>query len=210
MKKLLYLMIAVVGNALGTALMSETELGMTAWGSGVKNFSNTFNLTLGVGFIILSVFFYIAANVIRRRVDVMEFLQSFLFLFTFGLLTDLFIMYLPQLSELQIIFRILVNTFGLLILLFSIALHLRVYLAVHPMDVFLSVIQHRLNSVSKGTYLVYIIAFSLAIIFGLWNGHIVGIGIGTINTLIGSGLIMDFFDKKVVLKWFVKGNEKVN
>ena len=54
MRKLGYLSIAVVGNALGTALMAETNLGMTAWGSGSLNFSNYFNISLGFGFVILS------------------------------------------------------------------------------------------------------------------------------------------------------------
>jgi uncharacterized membrane protein YczE len=203
MKKLLYLIIAVIGNALGTALMSETRLGMTAWGSGVKNFSYFFNISLGVGFVILSIFFNVLANIIRRKINVMEFIQSFLFLFTFGFLTDFFIALLPSLGDFSLLIRLCINTLGLIILLFSIALHLRVNLAVHPMDVFLSVIQKKLNSVSKGTYFVYAIAFSIAILFGVLNHQILGIGIGTINTLLLSGIIMDFFDKKIVLRWFL-------
>jgi len=204
MKKMLYLVISVIGNALGTAFMSETRLGMTAWGCGVKNFAHYFNLSIGVGFIVLSVFFYIAANIIRKKIDIIEMVQSFLFLFTFGFLTDLFILLMPNLNELNFGLRLILNVVGLLILLFSIALHLRVYIAVHPMDVFLRVIQEKMRSIAKGTYLVYFIAFSIAIIFGSLNREIVGIGIGTINTLILSGVIMNYFDSKVVMRWFIK------
>ena len=83
MKKVLYLVIAVVGNALGTAFMAETNLGMTAWGAGSLNFAKYFDLSLGTGFIILSVFFYLTATIIRRKFILIEMIQSFLFLFSF-------------------------------------------------------------------------------------------------------------------------------
>jgi len=204
MKNVLYLIIAVVGNALGTAFMSETNLGMTAWGAGSLNFAKYFDLSLGTGFIILSVFFYLTATIIRRKFILIEMIQSFLFLFSFGFLTDFFIYFMPNLDNLNIFSRGVLNVFGMSILFFSIALHLRVYIAVHPMDVFLSVVQGKLRSVSKGTYLVYFIAFSVGVLFGLLNNGIVGFGFGTINTLLFSGVIMDFFDRKVVTKYFVK------
>ena len=199
MKKIGFLTIAVIGNALGTALMAETELGMTAWGSGALNLSNFFDISLGLGFVCLSILFYIIAITIRKEFIFNEFLMSFAFLFAFGVFTDIFILLLPELIQLSFVVRIMLNLFGLLILLFAIALHLRVNLAVHPMDVFLSVMHKQFKNVAIGTYFVYFIGFAVAIIFGLLHGVIEGVGIGTVNTLLLSGIIMKYYDNKLRL-----------
>jgi len=201
MRKVWYLVIAITGNALGTALMEETDLGMTAWGSAARNFSNYFDISLGMGFIILSVFFYVLATCIRREFILNEMIQSTIFLLSFSFLSDFFIYLIPSLSNLNDFFRLLINIFGMLILMFSIAVHIRVHIAVHPMDVFLYVMQKKLKSISIGTYLSYFMGFLIAVVFGLLHRHIDAIGVGTMITLISSGYVMHFYNKYILDKW---------
>ena len=195
-----YLLIAIIGNALGTALMEQTNIGMTAWGSSALNTANFLGITLGNGFIVLSVFFYIVALLIARKVDFLAMFLSFVFLFSFAYLTDFFLLLVPDFSTLPYIIRIIINLFGLLILLFSIAVHLRINIAVHPMDVFLRVVQQK-TSIAFGTYLSYFIGFSIGIGFGLLHGSIEGIGIGTVFTLTISGLVMKYYNLWILDKW---------
>lgn len=203
MRKGWMMAIAVIGNAVGQSLMSVTDMGMTAWGTSAANFSAYFNISLGWGFFIVSTIFYIAALIIRRKIIWVEVILSFAFLLSFSVLVNLCISLLPDLSTIWIGYRIGINTVGLFILLFAIATHIRVNIALHPMDVFLRVIQHKMNSIKWGTYVSYSIAFLWAIIFGLLNGEITGFHIGTINTLLFGGLILDFYDKKLISKWFI-------
>ncbi len=108
---------------------------------------------------------------------------------------------MPDLSNLNYAFMLLINVFGMLILMFSIAVHIRLHRFVHPMDIFLYVIQKKLKSISKGTYLAYLIGFGIAITCGLLNGGITDIGIGTIITLASSGLVMKYYNKWILDKW---------
>ena len=147
MRKGLYLFIAVVGNAFGTALMAKTDLGMTAWGSSASNVSSFFDINLGFGFVILSVFFYVMAIIIRKKFILREMIGSMIFLLTFSFLADLFILLIPSFIDSNFILRLSINILGMMILLFSIAVHLRVHIAVHPMDVFLYVIQVKIKSI---------------------------------------------------------------
>jgi len=193
MKRILVLIVAVLLNAFGQSLMAQTEFGMTAWGMAAVNFKAFTGVSLGLSFIILSTLSYIVAVLIRKRIDHRECVESFLFLFAFGFLTDVFVYFIPNLSELDIIVRFIYNFFGLLILLFSISLHLKVNRAIHPMDVYLREIQDKVKSVRFGTYISYGSAFILGIIFGTFNGRIEGINIGTIYTLLLSGVIFGFY-----------------
>jgi uncharacterized membrane protein YczE len=52
-----------------------------------------------------------------------------------------------------------------------------------------------------GTYLTYGIAIMIAIIFGLLNDNITGIGIGTLITISFSGAMIRFFQQKSIKKY---------
>ena len=199
MKKILVLIVAVLLNALGQSLMAQTEFGMTAWGMAAVNLEAFATLSLGLSFIVLSVLAYVFATIIRKRFDAREMVESFLFLFAFGFLTDLFVYLIPNLSSLHLLSRFLFNFIGLLILLFSISLHLKVNRAIHPMDVYLKEIQFKVKSVRFGTYISYGSAFVIGIALGFMNKEILGINFGTIYTLLLSGLIFGFYTN-VLLK----------
>ena len=109
MKRIIYLVIAITGNALGTALMAETNLGMTAWGSSSLNVSNFFNVSLGTGFIILSFVFYSIAVIIRRKFIWLEAVESAIFLLSFSFLADFFICLVPSLNDVTYIVRLLIT-----------------------------------------------------------------------------------------------------
>ena len=195
MRKFHTLIFAVILNALGQALMAQTEFGMTAWGVAAINLSNFSRISLGTSFILLSVLAYFLACLIRSKYDMKEMIQSFTFLFAFGILTDIFVYLIPNLGLEHILLRFALNFVGLFILLFSIALHLKVNIAIHPMDVYLKVMQKRLNSVRYGTYFSYSSAFVVGIVFGLLYGEIEGIHFGTVYALLLSGLLFDFYNR---------------
>jgi uncharacterized membrane protein YczE len=197
-KNIFYLICSVLGNALGTALMANTNLGLTAWGSAALNVAGFFDITFGTAFIMLALIFYMIALVIRKKIEMISTLMSVAFLLAFGLLSDLFINIIPNMTGLALALRILINFIGLSILLFSIALHLKIYIAVHPCDVFLYEMQVICKHDALGTYLTYGIAIMIAIIFGLLNDKITGIGIGTLITISFSGAMIRFFNKKVL------------
>lgn len=211
MKRLIgYLLIAIFGNALGTALMEQTNIGMTAWGSSALNVSNYLDVSLGTGFIILSVFFYSVAIVLARKIILKQGLYSALFLVSYAYLTDLFLFVIPSFESYPYIFRIIINLFGLLILLFSIAVHLRINFAVHPMDVFLKEMQSKMKSIALGTYASYLIGFSVGICFGLLYGSIEGIGLGTLFTLTLSGITLKLYNKYILDYWHWTSEENVD
>jgi uncharacterized membrane protein YczE len=196
-RKLFFLFCSVLGNALGTALMTNTNLGLTAWGSAAKNFANFSDITFGTAFIILALVFYLIAIMMKKKINIYDTLMSLGFLVSFGLLSDLLIALIPNMIDLGIGIRILINLLGLSILLFSIALHLKILIAVHPCDVFLYEMQVVCKNDAIGTYLTYFIAIMIAIGFGLLNRGIAGIGIGTIATICFSGAMIRLFNQSI-------------
>lgn len=197
-KKLFILLCSVIGNALGTALMTNTRLGLTVWGSAAKNVSIFFNISFGTAFIILAIAFFMIAISINRKMRPNEMLMSLIFLISFGLLSDLFIFVIPDFSDLHYMFRLIINFSGLVILMFSIALHLKILIAVHPCDIFLYQMQVVFKNDTLGTYATYSIVFLISICFGLLSGMITGIGVGTLLTLCFSGVLIRFFNRTLL------------
>jgi uncharacterized membrane protein YczE len=138
-----------------------------------------------------------------RSFKIVDILLSLGFLVSFGMLSDLFIGWLELIKTIPLVIRIGINFVGLSILLFSIALHLKILIAVHPCDVFLYEMQVRLKSDLWGTYVTYAMAFLIAIIFGLLSGAVSGIGLGTITTVTLSGAMIRFYNKTFLNKMTV-------
>lgn len=197
-KKIPYLIIAVLGNAIGTALMVNTDIGLTAWGSAAFNVGAFLDVSFGTAFIILALVFYLIALILQKSFKPVDTLLSLAFLVSFGMLSDLFIVWFPSFAEVALPIRILINFFGLSILIFAIAVHLKILIAVHPCDVFLYQMQVKLKSDLLGTYLTYGIAFLIAIGFGLLSGKIAGIGIGTLMTVTLSGLLIKLYNRTIL------------
>jgi uncharacterized membrane protein YczE len=197
-KKLFILLCSVIGNALGTALMTNTTMGLTVWGSAAKNASIFFNISFGTAFIVLAIAFFAIALMINRHMKPIEMLMSLIFLILFGLLSDLFIFLIPDFSNLHYMIRLAINIIGLVTLMFSIALHLKILIAVHPCDIFLYQMQIVFKNDTLGTYATYSIVFLISICFGLLSGAITGIGVGTLLTLCFSGVLIRFFNRTLL------------
>lgn len=181
--------------------MLQTNLGASAWGAAATNVSRFFDITEGLGFLVVSLVFYGIAIVLRKSFVLWDALWSLGFLLSFSTLLDGFLWLIPDLSSLELWSRIGLNVLGLLVLLYSIALHLRLNIAVHPMDVFLQTMQQQLHNVTLGTYLAYAMAFAVAVTFGLFAGGISDIGIGTVLLLGLGGTIMGLYDKWGFFWW---------
>lgn len=201
MKKIVFLTIAILGNGFGSALMFQTGLGMSAWGAASSNVASYFNISLGSSFLFISEVFYIIALLIMRRFNLIEIGLSTLFLFSFSIILDVFVGILPTMTEFGLVDKIAVNVVGMVILLGSISLHLKVNLAVHPLDVFLKAMQTKVfKDVIRGTYFAYTCAFSIAVVFGSLSGNIESIGIGTVLILVFGGYVMGIYDTHVTSK----------
>lgn len=209
MKQLGLLLLAAIGNGLGSALMFETHIGMSAWGAAASNLSLYFGMSPGVAFIHVSLWFYLIAIILNKTFVVREMFFSMCFLVAFSALMDGFIWLIPDMSNVSLFLRIAINLGGMLILLGSISLHLHINLAIHPMDVFLQAMQRRFRNVAIGTYLAYGSAFVVAVTFGLLAGGIRDIGIGTALILLLGGLIMHWYDRYLFSKW-KKGQQYVS
>ena len=201
MKQLGLLLLAAVGNGLGSAIMFETHIGMSAWGSAASNMSLFFGMSPGVAFIHISIWFYLIAVILNKTIVLRDMFLSMAFLIAFSGLMDGFIALIPDLTSMSMVSRIALNILGMLILLGSISLHLHINLAVHPMDVFLKAMQDRFDNVAIGTYLAYGSAFLVAVVFGILAGGIRDIGIGTALILVLGGVIMHGYDKVIFSKW---------
>lgn len=198
MKKGLYLIFALLFNSLGTAFMLKSNLGMTVWGGTALSASRFFGVSFGMGFLILSFLFYGIAVYFSRDFKLPKAILAFLSMYLYGIMSDYFISIVPDLTHLSFSVRLLIDFIGLLILNLGIAIHIKIDLALFPLDVYLAVMQKVFKSIRNGTYFTYFSAFLVFLILSYFNGDLAGLGLGTIMTLTFSGVNMDLYDRYII------------
>ncbi|MFR3817022.1 MAG: sugar permease, partial [Fusobacterium varium] len=97
-----------------------------------------------------------------------------------------------------IISRILFFVIGNLILSCGISVYLRLNIAMNPFDQFLKTVNdYLIPDMKKANYVYLGVPFIIALLFGIYNKSIQGIGIGTLIMLLFNGSFIKLFNKKV-------------
>ena len=196
------LIIAVIINSCGVALMLHSGAGISAISSVPFAFSELFpQLTLGTWTYIFQGVLVFSLMVLRKRF-IPSYLFSFVVGFAFGEMLDvhqLWITTLPQTIPLRVIYFII----SYLIICIGIAISNRCGLPIIPTDLF----PRELEDISKVKYSKIKIAYDVicltitAILTGFGLGHIDGLGIGTVLAAFTMGkvvgLIGELMDKHI-------------
>lgn len=203
------LIIAVIINSCGVALMLHSGTGISAISSVPYAFSELFpQLTLGTWTYIFQGVLVFSLMVLRKRF-IPSYLFSFVVGFAFGEMLDvhqIWITTLPQTIPLRIIYFVI----SYLIICIGIAISNRCGLPIIPTDLF----PRELEDITKVKYSKIKISYDViclmitAILTGVGLGHIKGLGIGTVLAAFTMGkvvgLIGELMDKHIKIEPLLK------
>lgn len=133
--------------------------------------------------------------------------QSIALTFVFGILIDLFvylhhIMYVPE----NIWIRCLYLLIGLNLMAVAICIYFQSSSVYLPSDYLLKAFGKLMNNYTLGTILCTSIPLSISILIMLFQHYVTGLGIGTMLYMFGIGLLIDHYNRWIVIHKVPKQN----
>lgn len=211
-KKIVYLVISILLNTLGNALMIKVALGSAPWAAAALNTSGFFGITTGQALIALGVFALIMTNVLRKRLELIKDAFNFVYMLFYGYFVDIWLFVLGPLRIDIYVLRLIVCVFGIALIGCAISVYFRVNLVIHPFDDFIKILKtdYMNGSVVRAQWITLGIALGISVVFGLLNGRILGVNIGTILTYILLGQFAALCDKVRIIKFDNEQAEKTD
>ncbi|KKK39069.1 hypothetical protein WQ57_04600 [Mesobacillus campisalis] len=188
-------------NALGNSFMIIADLGSAPWTAAGQNLETVLPFSVGVCIILLNLFSFILSRLMKVQFTLGLVIKSLALAFAFGLSIDLF-MYLHH--KIYVPENIWVRGLYLLIGINLVALALCIYFQASdvylPPDYLLKAFGERMNNYSIGNIVFMSIPISISLVIMLFHRHVTGLGIGTVLCMFGMGLLLDFYNRRIVIQ----------
>ncbi|MDU1911510.1 YczE/YyaS/YitT family protein [Fusobacterium sp.] len=197
-KKYALWIFSILVNAFGNFLLIKGDIGSGPWVAASIGMSKIFLLQIGICTIILNFLVFIPIIFISKKFEVFKLAGSFFVAYIFGKFLDFFLNIFSWVHPEHIISKILFFIIGNLILSCGISIYLRLNIAMNPFDQFLKTVNdYLIPDMKKANYVYLGVPFIIALLFGIYNRSLQGIGIGTLIMLFFNGSFIKLFNKKV-------------
>ncbi|QKY68330.1 hypothetical protein [Lentibacillus sp. CBA3610] len=204
----LWFVIAITLNALGNSFMIISNLGSAPWTSAAENLEYLLPFSVGVCIIILYFFAMLLSYFMKIKFTVGMIVKTIALSVIFGVFIDLFL-YLHQMvyvpNDLGI--RYIYLFIGLNLIAVAICIYFQASSIYLPSDYLLKAFGKLMNNYTTGTILCTAIPLSISIIIIIYRQSINGIGPGTLMFMFGMGLLIDIYNRWIVIN---KTPEKLN
>ncbi len=184
--------------ALGAALMSTADFGLSAVVAPAYILSQIFRISFGTAEYLLQGVLVVAICLIVRRFR-WTYLLSFVSAFLYGIVLDGFLWLLSLTGSWNIPLRLGMMVLGLVVSSLGVALFFKTYLAPGAYELFVKEVSSRYNLNMSRFKIIYdtasclvAVLLSLAVFHSLFD---YGIGIGTLLVALVNGLIIGLFSK---------------
>lgn len=204
---LLWFVCSITLNALGNSFMIIANLGSAPWAAAGQNLASILPFSIGVCFIFLNFCSFILSYLMKIKFTVAMIIKSIALTFVFGILIDLFvylhhIMYVPE----NIWIRCLYLLIGLNLMAVAICIYFQSSSVYLPSDYLLKAFGKLMNNYTLGTILCTSIPLSISILIMLFQHYVTGLGIGTMLYMFGIGLLIDHYNRWIVIHKVPKQN----
>jgi uncharacterized membrane protein YczE len=207
LKKMVWLAVSVLLNALGNALTVKAALGSAPWTAASLNLADTIGMTVGETMIIFGFVVLIADDLLRSHWKIRNDFFNFLYVLTFGYLVDAWLFVMQNLTIDGLILRLIVCVFGVMCIGCALSIYFRVNLVLHPFDDLMKIMRDKYfhGNVVPAQRLSLGIPLTIALTVGLLRHYLVGVNVGTLVSFLCMGYFIELFDKIIKLhldrKW---------
>ena len=189
---------ATVLLALGAALMSRANFGLSAIVAPAYLLSQIFHVSFGTAEYCLQGILVIAVCLLVRKFR-WTYLLSFVSAFLYGLVLDGFIWLLSLTGEWHVILRLIMMVLGMMLCSLGVALFFKTYLAPGAYELFVKeVALHYHLNMSRFKVIYDLSSCAVAVVLSLAVFHSLfdhGIGLGTLLVALVNGLLIGMFSK---------------
>src|SRR5690625_3980857 len=196
-----WFLFSVTLNALGNSFMIISNLGSAPWTSAGENLVYVLPFSIGVCIIILHLFSLLLSYLMKMKITIEVILKSMALAVLFGIFVDLFLyihqlLYVPE----HTISRYIYLFIGLNLIAIAICVYFQASSIYLPTDFLLKALGKLMNNYTLATIVWTIIPLSIGIIIIVYRQQISGIGPGTFLFMFGIGLMIDQYNRWIVIQ----------
>ncbi|BDR56617.1 hypothetical protein [Xylocopilactobacillus apis] len=197
----IYLIIAIIIDALGNALTVSLNLGSAFWTASAVNLSHLTHIDLQSILIIYGIIVIIINVIFLKKIEPRRIFNNFLFMIPFSLLvgytTKFFNLF--HINHLNLFIRIFLDFIGIIMIAAAISILQRVNILLHPNDDLMQIIRFKFfkGRASIAMWVSFIPPIIISLICFVITKKIYAINIGTIFSLLFQGSIIGISDRVV-------------
>ncbi|MFT8392951.1 MAG: hypothetical protein ABF804_08280 [Liquorilactobacillus ghanensis] len=198
---LIYFIISICLNSLGNAITVSLNLGSALWTAAAVNLSHATSLPLS-WLLFAEGFFAIALNILLlKAIDWRRILGNLIFMSCFSYLVGLavkLLAFLP-LVDLNIVAKVILDCFGIVLIATAISIYQRVNLMLHPCDDLMQIMRFKLcgGNSTKAQLLSFALPIAAICLTVLVTRRLYAINIGTIFSLAFQGYLVGLADQRI-------------
>ncbi|WP_085991011.1 hypothetical protein [Oceanobacillus senegalensis] len=196
----LWFVCSITLNALGNSFMIIANLGSAPWASAGENLAYILPLSVGVCIIMLNLFSFVLSYLMKVKFTLGIIIKSIALAFVFGILIDLFLyiqhqVYVPG----EIGVRLLYLFIGLNLIAIALSIYFQSGSIHLPADYLLKAFGKLMKNYTLGNIVCTAIPLTISLLIILYRHHVLGLGLGTFLFMIGIGLLIDQYNRWIVI-----------
>lgn len=196
-----FLVLSIFMNAAGNGLTIATHLGSAVWTGSSVNLSNWIHIPLGTTLFIYGIVITIVNQLLLGHFDRRRLISNLLYTIPFSYMVSFFTLVwnwlgVPQLS---LVWRLVIDTLGILILSAAVSIYQRANIIMHPNDDLSYILRFKFlkGSAILGQWASYTPPLLITVMAFIATGKLEAIGYGTVLALTAQGVLMKWSDGHV-------------
>ncbi|QEA52646.1 YczE/YyaS/YitT family protein [Loigolactobacillus coryniformis] len=196
-----FLVLSIFMNAAGNGLTIATHLGSAVWTGSSVNLSNWIHIPLGTTLFIYGIVITIVNQLLLGHFDRRRLVSNLLYTIPFSYMVSFFTLVwnwlgVPQLS---LVWRLVIDTLGILILSAAVSIYQRANIIMHPNDDLSYILRFKFlkGSAILGQWASYTPPLLITVMAFVATGKLEAIGYGTVLALTAQGVLMKWSDGHV-------------
>ncbi|MDN5952578.1 MAG: hypothetical protein L0H99_01625 [Loigolactobacillus coryniformis] len=196
-----FLVLSIFMNAAGNGLTIATHLGSAVWTGSSVNLSNWIHIPLGTTLFIYGIVITIVNQLLLGHFDRRRLISNLLYTIPFSYMVSFFTLVwnwlgVPQLS---LVWRLVIDTLGILILSAAVSIYQRANIIMHPNDDLSYILRFKFlkGSAILGQWASYTPPLLITVMAFVATGKLEAIGYGTVLALTAQGVLMKWSDGHV-------------
>lgn len=196
-----WFILSITLNALGNSFMIIANLGSAPWTSAAENLFFVLPVSIGVCVIILHLFSFFVSYLIKVKLPIHVMIKSLGLAVVFGLFIDLFLyfhelIFVPETLTMRLIYLFI----GLNLIAIAVSIYFQSSSIYLPTDFLLKAFGNIFKNYTVGTIIWTAIPLSISLIIVLYRWSLAGIGVGTILFMFISGMMIDLYNRLIVIR----------
>ncbi|MGM0110032.1 hypothetical protein [Enterococcus sp. DIV0187] len=176
----------------------SVDMGSVIWMASGQGIAEILNMSIGNALILFGCFVAILGCFLNKKIDVKRNVYNIIFMILFSYLVEFMVYILTffRICTFPFLAKFILMILSLVLISIAVALYQKADIVLHPNDELMLIVRNQFtkNNATKAQALVYIIPIGASLLAHAISGKWIGIGVGTVMSILFQGPIIDLCD----------------